>query len=99
MTMERRTCKAIHRIFAARHPGHLFVALRILLPLRYVTMERPSMFFDEHGILTHIHLAADMITGDEGCGNRTLHQHFGHCPCDNCKYEDKGGTTIIALDA
>ena len=64
----------------------------------FVTMERPTMYFDEHGELTHIHLAADMVTGDEGCGNRTEHAHFGHTPCDNCKYADHGGTTIIALD-
>ena len=64
----------------------------------FVTMERPSMLFDERGRLTHIHLAADLVTGDEGCGERVNHTHFGHCPCDNCKYEDKGGTTIIALN-
>jgi len=68
----------------------------------FVTMERPNMFFDEHGQLTHIHLAADLVTGPEGCGNRTGPHggpaHFGHTPCDNCKYEDHGGTTIIALD-
>jgi hypothetical protein len=63
----------------------------------FVTMERPSVFLDEHGQLTHLHLAADLVTGAEGCGNRTNHTHFGHCPCDNCKYEDHGGTTIITL--
>lgn len=65
----------------------------------FVTMERPSVFFDDQGRLTHIHLAADLDTGDEGCGARVNHSHFGHCPCDNCKYGDKGGTTIIALNA
>eukprot|EP00040_Diaphanoeca_grandis_P021073 m.112188 g.112188 ORF g.112188 m.112188 type:complete len:381 (+) comp28177_c0_seq1:81-1223(+) len=64
----------------------------------FVTMERPSVYFDEHGEFTHIHLAADLVTGNEGCGDRVNHTHFGHCPCDNCKYEDHGGTTIIALD-
>ena len=64
----------------------------------FVTLERPSVFFDQHGQLTHIHLAADLVTGDEGCGARVNHTHFGHCPCDNCKYEDHGGTTIVALD-
>ena len=65
----------------------------------FVTMERPTMHFDVHGQLTHIHLAADLVSGDEGCGNRTAHAHFGHSPCDNCKYEDHGSTTIIALAA
>lgn len=64
----------------------------------FVTMERPNLFFDKQGQLTHIHLAADLVTGDEGCGNRTEHAHYGHTPCDNCKYGDHGGTTIIALD-
>jgi len=68
----------------------------------FVTLERPNMFFDQQGQLTHIHLAADLVTGPEGCGNRTGPHggpaHFGHTPCDNCKYEDHGGTTIIALD-
>jgi hypothetical protein len=64
----------------------------------FVTIERPSVFFDQHGQLTHLHLGADLVTGDEGCGARVNHTHFGHCPCDNCKYEDHGGTTIIALD-
>ena len=64
----------------------------------FVTIERPSMFFDEHGQLTHIHLAADLVTGNEGCGARPKYSSFGHCPCVNCKYADHGGTTIIALD-
>lgn len=64
----------------------------------FVTLERPNVYLDEHGQLTHIHLAADLVTGDEGCGNRTEHAHHGHTPCDNCKFADHGGTTIIALD-
>lgn len=54
----------------------------------FVTMERPNVFLDESGQVTHIHLAADLVTGDEGCGNdpkRQAHAHFGHVPCDNCK--------------
>ena len=43
--------------------------------------------------------AADLVTGDKGCGDRKHYSNFGHCPCVNCKYEDHGGTTIIALDA
>jgi hypothetical protein len=65
----------------------------------FVTIERPTLFFDAAGALTHIHLAADLVSGDAGCGNRTVHAHFGHCPCDNCKYGDHGSTTIIALAA
>ena len=61
------------------------------------------MFFDEHGQLTHIHLAADLVTGPEGCGNRTgVHggpAHFGHTPCDNCKYEDHGVSLVTSLIA
>jgi hypothetical protein len=51
----------------------------------YVTLERPNLHFDANGALTHINLAADLVTGDEGCENRTDHAHNGHCPCDNCK--------------
>jgi hypothetical protein len=64
----------------------------------FVTIERPTVFFDEHGQLTHIHLAADLVTGDAGCGARKGHSNYGHCPCVNCKYDDHGGTTIIELD-
>lgn len=64
----------------------------------YTTLERPNIHFDAAGQMTHINLAADMVTGDEGCANRTEHSHFGHCPCDNCKWADHAGTTIIALD-
>jgi hypothetical protein len=63
----------------------------------YVTLERPNLHFDAEGTLTHINLAADLVTGDEGCPSRTSHAHFGHCPCDNCKWDDHAGTTIIAL--
>jgi hypothetical protein len=33
----------------------------------YCTLERPNLFFDAQGTLTHIHFAADLVTGDEGC--------------------------------
>ena len=52
----------------------------------YTTMERPNLHFDATGQLTHLNVAADLVTGDEGCGNRTRHAHFGHTPCDNCKW-------------
>ena len=51
----------------------------------FVTLERPNLHFDESGSLTHINLAVDLVTGNEGCENRTNHTHNGHCPCDNCK--------------
>lgn len=51
----------------------------------YTTLERPNIHFDETGQPRHLILAADLITGDEGCGARTDHAHFGHTPCDNCK--------------
>ena len=64
----------------------------------YTTLERPSLFFSKGGQLTHINLAADLMTGDEGCANRTKHAHFGHTPCDNCKWDDHAGTIVIKLD-
>ena len=56
------------------------------------------MFIDHKGQLSHIHLAADLVTGDAGCGDRKEHSFHGHVGCVDCKYEDHGGTTIIALD-
>lgn len=64
----------------------------------YTTLERPNLHFDSKGQMTHLNVAADLITGDEGCAARTRHSHFGHCPCDNCKWDDHAGTIIIALD-
>lgn len=64
----------------------------------YATLERPNLHFDALGRITHLNVAADLVTGDEGCANRTVRSHFGHCPCDNCKWADHAGTTIIALD-
>ena len=63
----------------------------------YTTLERPNLHFDHTGQLTHINLAADLVTGDEGCANRTKHAHFGHTPCDNCKWDDHAGTIVVAL--
>lgn len=51
----------------------------------YVTLERPYLHVDASGRITHIILAADIVTGDEGCANRTSHAHNGKVPCDNCK--------------
>jgi hypothetical protein len=63
----------------------------------FTTLERPNLHFDASGQLTHINLAADLVTGDEGCANRTKHAHYGHTPCDNCKWDDHAGTTVIKL--
>jgi hypothetical protein len=64
----------------------------------YVTLERPNLHFSSTGELTHINLAADLVTtGATGCMNRTSHTHFGHCNCDNCKWNDHAGTIIIVL--
>ena len=52
----------------------------------YTTLERPNLHFSAAGGITHITLAADLVTGDEGCANRTRHAHDGHTPCDNCKW-------------
>ena len=43
----------------------------------YTTLERPNLVIDATGRLTHMTLAADLVTGDEGCGARTDHAHFG----------------------
>jgi hypothetical protein len=51
----------------------------------YTTLERPNIHFDETGQPRFLIAAADLVTGDEGCGARTDHAHFGHTPCDNCK--------------
>jgi len=64
----------------------------------YTTLERPNLHFDTRGQLTHLNFAADLVTGAEGCGNRTRHSHFGHTPCDNCKWDDHAGTIVVALD-
>eukprot|EP00936_MAST-01D_sp_MAST-1D-sp1_P002676 g2676.t1 len=65
----------------------------------YTTLERPNMVFGAGGAPTHINLAADLVVGDEGCANRTKHAHYGHTPCDNCKWDDHAGTIVIALEA
>jgi hypothetical protein len=54
----------------------------------YCTLERPNLIFNAAGVMTHIHFAADLVTGDEGCGST---------PCVNCKYADYAGTLIVAL--
>ena len=63
----------------------------------YTTLERPNMVFDSQGRPTHLNVAADLVTQDMGCGNRTqCHEH--PCSCTNCKYLDLAGTLVITLD-
>ena len=56
----------------------------------YATLERPYLNFDADGRITHLHVAADLVTGDEGCAPT---------PCVNCKYVDHAGTVLIKLGA
>jgi len=63
----------------------------------FTTMERPNMVVVD-GVPHFLNVAVDLVTGDEGCANRTKHAHFGHTPCDNCKWDDHAGTSVIALD-
>ena len=65
----------------------------------YATLERPFLHFDQHGQMTHLVLAADLITGDEGCANRTgKHAGPNGTACTNCKYNDHAGTIVVTLD-
>ena len=47
----------------------------------YTTLERPNLHFDGSGQLTHINLAADLDTGDEGCPDRKDHCPAFHVHC------------------
>jgi hypothetical protein len=66
----------------------------------YTTLERPNCHFDENGQMTHINLAADLQSQNNGCENYQTcpAKHSGKCACTNCKYADHAGTIIIALD-
>jgi len=55
----------------------------------YTTLERPNAVFNGAGQMEYLNLAADIVTGDEGCAPTA---------CTNCKYNDHAGTIIIALD-
>ena len=65
----------------------------------FTTLERPNLHFNASGQLTHINLAADMITGDAGCAAYTSCPARGKngCACTNCKYADHAGSIIIKL--
>jgi len=62
----------------------------------YTTLERPNIHFDAAGQMTHLGLAADLVTGDEGCANRPW-RGGGKTACTNCKYTDHAGTLLVKL--
>ena len=62
----------------------------------YTTLERPNIHFDSTGQMTHLGLAADLVTGNEGCANRTWRSGGKTC-CTNCKYNDHAGTLLVKL--
>ena len=66
----------------------------------YSTLERPNLHFNAEGQLTHINLAANMESQDDGCPayKKCPAIRNGHCACTNCKYADHAGSIIIALD-
>ena len=51
--------------------------------------------------MTHLVLAADLTTGDEGCASRPWPRKgpgpYGPTACTNCKYADHAGTIVVAL--
>lgn len=59
----------------------------------FVTLERPNIHFDPSGQMTHINLAADLTTKDDGCPLNGKPR-----ACAECKFYRHCGTTIIALD-
>jgi hypothetical protein len=69
----------------------------------YATLERPSLIFNDDGVPIYLNLAADMVTGDAGCKERTNASMFCKaataegCACVNCKYGDHAGSTMIKL--
>ena len=66
----------------------------------YTTLERPNAHFNSAGAMTHINLAADLMTQDAGCVtyDSCPAKINGKCACTNCKYADHAGSIIIALD-
>ena len=66
----------------------------------YTTLERPNCHFNAQGQMTHINLAADMMSQDNGCSSYQVcpAKVGGKCACTNCKYSDHAGTIIIALE-
>ena len=65
----------------------------------YTTLERPNAHFNAEGQMTHINLAADLMSQDAGCPSYDVcPAKATYCACTNCKYADHAGTIIIALD-
>eukprot|EP00927_Polykrikos_kofoidii_P038148 TRINITY_DN32432_c0_g1_i1.p1 TRINITY_DN32432_c0_g1~~TRINITY_DN32432_c0_g1_i1.p1 ORF type:complete len:369 (+),score=31.04 TRINITY_DN32432_c0_g1_i1:76-1182(+) len=67
----------------------------------YNTLERPFIFFDKNGQMTHLALAADLVTGNEGCKDNPhcfIQSEQGKCSCTDCKYTDHAGSIVIRLD-
>lgn len=66
----------------------------------YSTLERPFIFFDKNGQMTHLALAADLVTGDQGCKTSDCYikGEQGNCACVNCKYLDHAGSILVKLD-
>eukprot|EP01048_Picozoa_sp_COSAG05_P002604 COSAG05_NODE_108_length_18693_cov_7.956709_14_plen_130_part_00 len=66
----------------------------------YSTMERPHVYFDASGRLTHLGAAAPLNIGDAGCEktpNCKPSRQQGHCPCVNCKYVSHAGSILVEL--
>eukprot|EP00038_Savillea_parva_P028356 m.64540 g.64540 ORF g.64540 m.64540 type:complete len:280 (+) comp8232_c0_seq1:48-887(+) len=66
----------------------------------YSTLERPHVYFDTNGRMTHLGVAGDLTNGDAGCihaKNCFPKRDQGHCPCVNCKYTGHTGTLLIEL--
>lgn len=68
----------------------------------YTTLERPNLHFDSAtGRMTYLVLAADLVTGDEGCASRQWPRKgpgpYGPTACTNCKYKDHCGTVVVKL--
>ena len=66
----------------------------------YSTLERPNIYFDATGQMTHLVLAADLTVGDEGCKHRKTGwcKNKKGCCCNCCKFDDHAGTIVVALD-
>jgi hypothetical protein len=66
----------------------------------FATMERPHLYTDAAGRLTHLGAAAALNIGDEGCettANCKPSRQQGHCPCVNCKYVSHAGSVLVEL--
>ena len=62
----------------------------------FATLERPNLHFNAEGQMTHINLAADLTTPDQGCNGAANEGKARSCA--ECKFYNHCGTTIIALD-